>query len=136
MIMKRNAYPDRHLVIKQFLSKVFAKNSGTAKEVESKRTFQIFLPYIGSFSSKTERSITKIFKQYIPNCNFRIVTKRNFQLINFWGRLQIYVRYLQRYLHWQKRKRHQKTRFCEHFGISAHHQTCLKPILDKNIHDF
>ena len=33
MIMRRNAYPDRLIdrVIKQFLSKVFAKNSGTVK---------------------------------------------------------------------------------------------------------
>ena len=57
MIMRRNAYPDRLIdrVIKQFLSKVFAKNlSSDVKEVESKRTFQIFLPYLGSFSSKTE----------------------------------------------------------------------------------
>ena len=133
MIMRRNAYPDRLIdrVIKQFLSKVFAKNSGTVKEVKSKRTFQIFLPYLGSFSSKTERSITKIFKQYIPNCNIRIVTKATVRLSSLFSFKERIPSYLTSGVVYKftcgtcndtyigKTKRHQKTRFCEHFGISA-----------------
>ena len=89
------------------------------------------MPYLGSFSSKTERSIIKIFKQYLPNCKIRIVSKATVRLSSLFSFKERIPRYLISGVVYKfkcgtcndtyigKTKRHQKTRFCEHFGISA-----------------
>ena len=129
--MRKNSYPDRLLdsVIHRFLSGIFvAKVTETTDERE---IFQLHLPYLGKLTTRTEHAVRKLFQQYIPNCKVRITTKATVRLSSLFSFKDKVPRYLSSGVIYKftcgtcngtyigKSKRHQKTRFCEHLGISA-----------------
>ena len=73
LVMRRNSYPEWLLnnVIKRFLARLYVvKNS--EREVEDTRTFHIYLPYLGPLTAKTEQSINRLFRQYMPTVCLKI----------------------------------------------------------------
>ena len=130
--MRKNAYPDRLIdsVVKRFLSHLFvAKKSASA--VKGGKTFQLFLPYLGPLTAKTERSINKLFQQYLPGSKVKLITKASVRLSSLFNFKDKIPRYLSSGVVYKfacgtcngvyigKTKRHLKTRYCEHLGISA-----------------
>ena len=131
-VMRKNAYPDRLIdgVVKRFLQRVIVgKEVDTT--VEAKENFNLFLPYLGTLTKQTEHSIRKIFKQHLPTAKVRLITKATVRLSSLFCFKDKVPQYLKSGLIYKftcgtcngtyigKSKRHQKTRFCEHLGISA-----------------
>ena len=130
-VMKRNAYPD-HLIdttIKRFLCHLFVNRTATPPQQDS-RTFQLYLPFLGTLSSKTEKSINKAFKQYLPTCKVKIITSASVRLKSLFKFKDMIATYLQSGVvhkfecaicndtYIGETKRHIKTRYCEHLGFS------------------
>ena len=131
-VMRRNAYPDCLLnnVIKRFLARLYVvKNS--EHEVKDTKTFQIYLPYLGPLTAKTEQSINRLFRQYMPKCKVKVIAKATVRLSSLFSFKDKIPHYLTSGVVYKftcgtcngtyigKTKRHQKTRFCEHLGVSA-----------------
>ena len=130
-IMKCNAYPDKFIdyIIKCFLNQLYMQRN-TSIPSSSYKKFQIFLPFLGSVSSKTERLISKAFRQYLPDCRVKLISSASVRLnslFNFKDRIPKYLssgvvykftcsRCNSTYI--GKTKRHMRTRHCEHLGIS------------------
>ena len=99
--------------------------------VKESKTFQLYLPYLGPSISRMERSVNKLFEQYLPKCRIKVITKATVRLSSLFsykdkvpGNLSSGVIYKftcgtcnGTYI--GKTKRHLKTRYCEHLGISA-----------------
>ena len=131
-VMKRNAYPDRFIdsTINHFLDHLFA-NRAVAPPQLTVRTYQVFLPYLGILSSKTEKSINKAFKQYLPNCKVKIITSASVRLSSIFSFKDKIPAYLKSGVVYKfecsscnatyigKTKRHLKTQYCEHLAISG-----------------
>ena len=131
LVMKRNAYPDCLIdrTIKRFLCHLFVKRTATTPQQDS-RTFQLYLPFLGTLSSKTEKSINRAFKQYLPTCKVKIVTSASVRLKSLFNFKDKIPTYLQSGVVYKfecgscnvtyigETKRHTKTRYCEHLGIS------------------
>ena len=131
-VMRRNAYPDCLLdnVIKRFLTRLFVVKNDS-QVVKETKTFQIFLPYLGPLTARTEHSINKLFHQYLPKCRVKVITKATVRLSSLFSFKDKIPRYLSSGVVYKftcgtcngtyigKTKRHQKTRFCEHLGVSA-----------------
>ena len=130
-VMRKNSYPDRLLdsVIHRFLSGIFVVK--VTETTDERQTFQLHLPYLGKLTTRTEHAVRKLFQQYIPNCKVRITTKATVRLSSLFSFKDKVPRYLSSGVIYKftcgtcngtyigKSKRHQKTRFCEHLGISA-----------------
>ena len=128
---RKNAYTDRLIdtVINQFLKHVFLVKDVTPTFKDSK-TFQLYLPYLGSSILRKERSINKLFKQYPPKCRVKVITKAMVRLSSLFSFKVKIPRYLSSGVIYKftcgtcngtyigKTKRHLKTRYCEHLGIS------------------
>ena len=130
-VMKRNAYPDRLIdtTIKRFLCHLFVNRTATPPQQDS-RTFQLYLPFLGTLSSKTEKSINKAFKQYLPTCKVKIITSASVRLKSLFKFKDMIPTYLQSGVVYKfecgicndtyigETKRHIKTRYCEQLGFS------------------
>ena len=95
-VMKRNAYPERLIdsTIHQFLDHLFTKRAATPSQ-QVGRTYQLFLPYLGILLAKTEKSINKAFKQYLPNCEVKIITSASVRLssiFSFTDKIPVYLK--------------------------------------------
>ena len=101
-VMKRNAYPDRFIdsTINHFLDHLFAKRAVAPSE-QAVQIYQLFLPYLGILSSKTEKSINKAFKQYLPNCKVKIITSARVRLSSIFSFKDKIPTYLNTYMHYQ-----------------------------------
>ena len=138
-VMQKNAYPDRLIdkVIKRFLDHIFLQKEKSAASTDRK-TFQLFLPYLGKLSSRTEKAIAKAFEQYLPTCKVKVITTATVRLKSLFSFKDKIPSYLSAGVVYKfvcggcnatyigKTKRHSKTRFCEHLGISALTGKCLK----------
>ena len=94
-VMRRNAYPDNLLnnVIKRFLARLYVvKNS--ERDVKDTRTFQIYLPYLGPLTAKTEQSINRLFRQYMPKCKVKVIAKATVRLSSLFSFKDKIPRYL------------------------------------------
>ena len=132
-VMKRNAYPDSliNTVTRRFLARLFAEESQRKVSTVEKKTFQLYLPFLGKITSKTEKSIARTLRQYLPSCKVRITTTATVRLRSLFSFKDKIPRYLSSGVVYRftcgcckatyigKTKRHSKTRYCEHFGISA-----------------
>ena len=125
--MRKNAYPDRLIdtVINQFLTRVFVVKDVTPTVKDSK-TFQLYLPYLGPSISRTERSINKLFEQYLPKCRVKVITKATVRLSSLFSFKNLSSGVIYKFtcgtcngIYIGKTKRHLKTRYFEHFVISA-----------------
>lgn len=148
-VMRRNAYPDRLIdsVIHRFLAYLFAPKDRPDLRAKDCKTFQIYLPFLGSVSSRTEKAITKAFQQFIPNCRIRIITTATTRLRTLFSFKDKIPKYLSSRVVYKftcgnckatyigKTKRHSKTRYCEHFGISDLTGKTVKTIKQSAISD-
>ena len=146
--MRRNAYPDRLIdgVIKSFLQRIIVGKE-TDATVEDKENFNLFLPYLGTLTKQTEHSIRKIFKQHLPTAKVRLITKATVRLSSLFCFKDKVPQYLKSGVIYKftcgtcngtyigKSKRHQKTRFCEHLGISALTGKPIKSVLPSAVSD-
>ena len=142
-VMIRNAYPDRLIdnVIKRFLNYIFV-TKGSITVTKEHKTFHLYLPYLGSLSSRTEKSIIKTFEQYLPKCKVKVITTATVRLRSLFSFKDKIPSYISSGVVYKftcgscnasyigKTKRHSKTRYCEHFGISpltGKHVKTVKP---------
>ena len=95
LVMRKNAYPDRLIdtVVNRFLTRIFVAKDVTTT-VKSYKTFQLYLPYLGPLTSRTEQSINKLLEQYIPKCRVRVITKASVRLSSLFNFKDKIPRYL------------------------------------------
>ena len=131
-VMQRNAYPDRLIdkVIKRFIDHIFLQKEKST-DSSKRKTFQLFLPYLGKLSSRTEKAIVKAFEQYLPTCKVKVITTATVRLRSLFSFKDKIPSYMSSGVVYKfacggcnatyigKTKRHTKTRFCEHLGIST-----------------
>ena len=71
LILKKNLYPSRLIerIINRSVTKHVTNNSGKSTGEQSPNTFYFKLPYIGYFSSITQKRIRRLFQFYCNNVN-------------------------------------------------------------------
>ena len=79
--------------INQFIMHGFVVIDATPTVKDSK-TFQLCLSYLGPSISRTERSVNKLFEQYLPKCRVKVITKATVRLSSQFGFKDKIPRYL------------------------------------------
>ena len=119
--------------IKIFLDKIYQPKSvkSTVPPPPPKKDCLIVLPYLGRISLQIRSKLNKVFKEFMPYCNLRIVYNSNCRLKTFFRfkdsipnllRSSVVYKYQCsgcNATYYGKTKRHLKVRISEHFGISA-----------------
>ena len=130
-ILRKNAYPMKFIdsCIKIFLDKIYQPKS--VKSTVPKKDCLIVLPYLGRISLQIRSKLNKVFKEFMPYCNLRIVYNSNCRLKTFFRFKDSIPKLLRSGVvykyqcsgcnatYYGKTKRHLKVRISEHFGISA-----------------
>ena len=131
--MCKNGYPtslfDKTLTY--FLNKLHRTQKIQPEgDVNTVKNYQIILPYLGRFTSRAEKKIKQGLKD-IPNIRFSFVYRASTRLRSLFSFKDSIPSYLRSGLIYKftcascnavyigETKRHEKTRFCEHIGISA-----------------
>ena len=130
--MGKNGYPDSFVdrIISAFLSKLYTKKHCTTND-NHRKCFQIFLPFLGSFSKQMERKVKASIKRHLPDIEVKFIYRaatRLRTLFSFKDKIPSYLssgiiykykcgRCNSTYI--GESTRHTKRRFCEHMGISA-----------------
>ena len=142
--MLKNGYPselfDRTLTF--FLNKLYTTKP-SSQSVESKvKNYQIILPYLGSFTKRLEKRIKLGLNEHLPHVKITFVYRASTRLRNlfaFKDKIPSYIRsgFVYKFtcasckaVYIGETNRHQKTRFCEHMGVSAltgKELSCKKP---------
>ena len=136
-ILRKNAYSISFIdsCIKVFLDKIYKPK--IAKLTVPKKEILLILPYIGKISLQIRTKIDKVFKEFLPYCNLRIVYHSNCRLKTFFPFKDSIPKLLRSGIiykfqcsgcnatYYGKTIRHLKVRASEHFGIS--------PLTGKNV---
>ena len=133
-ILIRNKYPLNFIdyCINKFLDKCFVKKVPEKDSMESspKEEFTIALPFLGNQSNIVKKKLKKLFSDYYPNANLKIIFKTGIKIGNLFQFKDIVPPHIRSLLVYKftcggcnatyigKTKRHHEVRMCEHLGIS------------------
>ena len=145
--MLKNGYPSELIdkTVSYFLNKLHNTSSSTSPAFDNVKSYQIFLPYLGTFTKRIERKIKQGLKEHLPRIKFRFVYRASTRirnLFNFKDRIPSYIRSGVVYqftcascnaVYIGETNRHTKTRLCEHMGISALTGNSSKTKVDSHI---
>ena len=138
--MIKNGYPtvliDR--TVSFFLNKLKSKPTEASSSTSPSKSYQIILPYLGSYTKHTEKKIKQALKDTLPNVKFNFVYRASTRLRSLFAFKDNIPSYLRSGLIYKytcdsckaiyigETGRHQKTRFSEHIGISARTEKIMK----------
>ena len=131
-IMLKNGYPESFIdrLISSFISKLYSKKQQPPDD-NPKKSFQIFLPYLGTFSKRIEKKIKASLRTNLPKVDVKFVYRAATRLNNLFAFKDKIPSYLRSGIVYKfkcggcnstyigESIRHSKRRFCEHMGISA-----------------
>ena len=133
-ILLSNKYPLNliNFCIKKFLDKILVVKSPEKDTVEAsdKEEFMIVLPFLGNQSNIIKTKLKKLFSDFYPKAELKIVFKSGMKIGNFFkykDSIPSHIRSLVVYkfkcgscnaTYIGKSKRHHEVRMCEHLGIS------------------
>ena len=130
-IMIRNSYPEKVLdsIIKRFLFKRWSNNKNQHSQ-QTRKTIQLIAPFLGSASRKIEKTLKNVIERNNTDLKTQIIYRaasRLSSLFRFKDQIPSYLHSRVVY-HYKcsgcnstyigKTRRHTKTRFAEHLGIS------------------
>ena len=130
--MSKNGYPSAMFdkTLMYFLNKLYQNRQRPQKETSTVKNYQIILPYLGRHTNRLEKRIKHALKD-LPNIRFTFVYRASTRLrslFSFKDKIPSYLRSGLIYkftcpscnaVYIGETKRHEKTRFCEHLGVSA-----------------
>ena len=130
--MRKNGYPSTLIdkTVAFFLNKLFVKPTTAQLTDKPTKTHQIILPYLGVFTRRIEKKIKKALSEHLPNTKLNVIYRASTRLrtlFTFKDKIPTYIRsgLIYKYtcnscnaVYIGETGRHQKTRFCEHMGIS------------------
>ena len=129
--MQYNGYPSYVIdcIVKRFFLGLYSVKKKQITDT-GKKTIQIILPFLGSVSRKIEKTVKKVIQKNTPNIKIQVIyraTSRLGTLLRFKDSVPSYLasRVVYEYkcsrcnsTYTGKTRRHTKTRFAEHLGIS------------------
>ena len=135
-IMLKNGYPTILIekTVNYFLNKLFAKRTvqpTVQPTAQSNKNYQIILPYLGIFTSRTEKKINRALTEHLLGVKISFVYRASTRLrslFSFKDRIPASLRsdIIYKYMcnscnavYIGETFRHQQNRFCEHMGISG-----------------
>lgn len=148
LLMAKNGYPSALFdkTLAYFLNKLHQKRQKPEVVTTNVKTYQLILPYLGRHTNRLEKRIKQGLKD-IPDIRFSFVYRASTRLrtlFSFKDKIPSYLRSGLIYkftcpscnaVYIGETKRHEKTRFCEHLGISALTGKNLKHKKDSHIRD-